>query len=76
MPKPAFAPIQPSAHGVAGQKDRELEKMAFDDLGDLRQRIIEILDRKSRRLQDQLDQLGRKFGGSPAVSRNVVPIRR
>jgi hypothetical protein len=28
---------------LPGQKDRELEKMAFDDLGDLRQRIIEIL---------------------------------
>jgi DNA-binding protein H-NS len=50
-------------------KDRELEKMDLDDLWDLHQRTVEILDRKledeKRKLQNQLDELGRKFGGSP-----------
>ena len=44
--------------------DLELEKMPIDDLWDLHQRIIEVLERKleteSRRLQSQLDELGRK----------------
>lgn len=57
-------------------KDRQLEKMDLDDLWDLHQRIIAVLDRKleteKRRLQDQLDELGRKFGGSP----KDIPQRR
>jgi DNA-binding protein H-NS len=57
-------------------KDRELEKMKLDDLWDLHQRIIDVLDRKleteKRKLQDQLDELGRKFGGSP----KDIPQRR
>jgi DNA-binding protein H-NS len=57
-------------------KDRELEKMELNDLWDLHQRIVEVLDRKleneKRKLQNQLDELGRKFGGSPAD----VPQRR
>jgi|SRR5215204_48819 len=56
--------------------DRELEKMELDDLWNLHQRIIDILDRKleneKRRLQNQLDELGRRFGGAPAD----VPQRR
>jgi DNA-binding protein H-NS len=56
--------------------DRELEKMELDDLWNLHQRIIDILDRKleneKRRLQNQLDELGRRFGGVPAE----VPQRR
>jgi DNA-binding protein H-NS len=51
-------------------KDRELEKMELDDLWDLHLRIIEVLDRKleneKSKLQNQLDELDRKFGGSPA----------
>jgi DNA-binding protein H-NS len=51
-------------------KDRELEQMEFDDLWDLRQRIIEVLTRKleneKRKLQNQLDELGRKFDGFSA----------
>ena len=57
-------------------KDRELEKMKLDDLWDLHQRIIDVLDRKleteKRKLQDQLDELGRKIGGSP----KDIPQRR
>jgi DNA-binding protein H-NS len=57
-------------------KDRELEKMELNDLWDLHQRIVEVLDRKLEnekcKLQNQLDELGRKFGGSPAD----VPQRR
>ena len=53
-----------------GMKDRDLEKMKLDDLWDLHQRIAEVLDRKleneKRKLQKQLDELGRRFGGSPA----------
>jgi DNA-binding protein H-NS len=51
-------------------KDREVEKMELDDLWDLHLRIIEVLNRKleneKRKLQNQLDELGRKFGGAPA----------
>ena len=57
-------------------KDRDLEKMELDDLWDLHQRIIDVLDRKleneKRKLQGQLDELGRKFGGSP----KDIPQRR
>jgi DNA-binding protein H-NS len=57
-------------------KDRELEKMELDDLWDLHQKIIEVLDRKleneKRKLQSQLDELCRKFGGSPTD----IPQRR
>ena len=57
-------------------KDRELEKMELDDLWALHQRIIEVLDRRleseKRKLQVQLDELGRKFGGSP----KDIPQRR
>jgi hypothetical protein len=57
-------------------KDRELEKMQLDDLWDLHQRIIEVLDCKleeeKQKLQRQLDELGRKFGGSP----KDIPQRR
>jgi DNA-binding protein H-NS len=59
-----------------GMKDRELERMNVDDLSDLYLRILDVLDRKleseKQRLQDQLDELGRKFGGSP----NDLPQRR
>lgn len=44
--------------------------MELDDLWDLHQRIIVILDRKleneKRKLENQLDELGRKFGSSPS----------
>ena len=57
-------------------RNRELEKMAVDALWDLHLRIIEVLDRRlegeKRKLQNQLDELGRKFGGSP----NDLPQRR
>jgi DNA-binding protein H-NS len=57
-------------------KDRQLEKMQLDDLWDLHQRIIDVLDRKleneKQKLQNQLDELGRKFGGSP----RDIPQRR
>ena len=57
-------------------KERELEKMQLDDLWDLHQRIIAVLDRtlehEKQRLQRQLDELGRKFGGSP----KDIPQRR
>jgi DNA-binding protein H-NS len=48
---------------------REFEKMELDDLWDLHQRVMRVLDRKldseKRKLQGQLDELGRKFGGAP-----------
>ena len=48
-------------------KDRVLEKMELDELWNLHQRIIDVLDRKlenqKRKLEDQLDELGRRFGG-------------
>jgi DNA-binding protein H-NS len=54
----------------------DLEKMQLDDLWDLHQEIIEALDRKleheKQKLQRQLDELGRKFGGSP----KDIPQRR
>ena len=57
-------------------KDRDLESMDVDKLWDLYQRIIDVLDRKleaeKNKLQSQLDELGRKFGGSP----KDVPQRR
>jgi hypothetical protein len=57
-------------------KERELEKMQLNDLWDLHQRIIAVLDRRledeKQRLQRQLDELGRKFGGSP----KDIPQRR
>jgi DNA-binding protein H-NS len=47
----------------------DLEKMQLDDLWDLYQEIIEVLDRRleseKQKLQSQLDELGRRFGGSP-----------
>ena len=50
-------------------KRRDLEKMRPDDLWDLYQEIIEVLDAKleseKQKLQSQLDELGRRFGGSP-----------
>ena len=50
-------------------KDRELEKLGLDDLWDLHERLIEVLDRRLEneklRLQNKLDELGRRFGGSP-----------
>ena len=58
------------------EKMQHLEKMQLDDLWDLHQRIIEVLDRKleaeKNKLQSQLDELGRKFGGSP----KDIPQRR
>ena len=49
--------------------DRDLEKMGLDDLWSLHERLIEVLDRKledeKQRLQNRLDSLGRRFGGSP-----------
>ena len=43
--------------------------MQLDDLWDLHAKIIEVLDRKleseKQKLQNQLDELGRRFGGSP-----------
>ena len=57
-------------------KDRVLEKMELDELWNLHQRIIDVLDRKlenqKRKLEDQLDELGRRFGGSP----KDIPQRR
>jgi DNA-binding protein H-NS len=65
-----------SSHGGWEMKDRELEKMPLDDLWSLHERIASILDRKLQRethkLQSQLDELGRKFGGSPSD----IPQRR
>ena len=57
-------------------KDKDLEKMSLDDLWSLHQKILPLLDRKlqqeTHKLQTQLDELGRKFGGSPSD----VPQRR
>ena len=52
-------------------KSREIDRMSLDDLWDLHQRIIDVLDRKleneKRKLQDQLNELGRKFAGAPNI---------
>ena len=49
-------------------KDSDLEKMPHDALWDLHQRIVEVLARRledeTRKLQKQLDELGRKSGKS------------
>jgi hypothetical protein len=49
---------------------RDLERMPLDDLWNLHERIVVILDRKlvqeTRKLQEKLNELGRKFGGSPS----------
>jgi hypothetical protein len=49
-------------------KDRELEKMELDGPG-ISTRIVSILDRRQqterRKVQNQLDELGRKFAGDP-----------
>ncbi|WFU13523.1 H-NS histone family protein [Bradyrhizobium sp. CB3481] len=54
----------------------DLEKMHLDDLWDLHQEILDVLDRRleseKQKLQSQLDELGRKFGGSP----KDIPQRR
>ena len=57
-------------HSGVSMKDRELlYKMELNDLWDLHQRIIDVLDRKleseKSKLQNQLDELGRRFGGDP-----------
>jgi DNA-binding protein H-NS len=50
-------------------KRHDLEKMRLDDLWNLYQEMIEVLDAKleseKEKLQSQLDELGRRFGGSP-----------
>ena len=50
-------------------KDIDLDKMPHDALWDLHQRIVEVLSRRledeTRKLQKQLDELGRKSGGFP-----------
>jgi DNA-binding protein H-NS len=55
--------------GDCTMKRRDLDKMRLDDLWDLHEEIVEVLDRKleseKQKLQSQLDQLGRTFGGSP-----------
>lgn len=55
---------------------KNIDKMSINDLWELHQHVIEVLDRKledeKRRIQNQLDELGRKFGGSP----KDVPQRR
>ena len=47
-------------------KDSDLEKMPHDALWELHQRIVEVLSRRlkdeTRKLQKQLDELGRKSG--------------
>ena len=57
-------------------KDSDLAKMPLDDLWRLHEQIIQLLDRKleqeARKLQRQLDELGRKFGGAPSD----IPQRR
>ena len=44
-------------------------RLELNDLWDLHQRIIDVLDRKleseKSKLQNQLDELGRRFGGDP-----------
>ena len=57
-------------------QDSRFDKMSTNDLWELHQHVIEVLDAKledeKRRIQNQLDELGRKFGGSP----KDVPQRR
>ena len=57
-------------------KHRDLDDMELDDLWSLHERLIELLAEKleseKRRLQGQLDELGRRFGGSP----KDIPQRR
>ena len=57
-------------------KDRDLAKMPLDQLWRLHEQIIQLLDRKlqqeARKLQQRLDELGRKFGGTP----DDIPQRR
>ena len=50
-------------------KDRKLEAMALEELWRLHERLIEVLDRRLEseklRLESRLNDLGRRFGGSP-----------
>jgi DNA-binding protein H-NS len=56
--------------GAKTMKDTELERMQLDDLWSLHEKISSVLERKiedeKRKLQHRLDELGHKFGGSPA----------
>jgi DNA-binding protein H-NS len=51
-------------------KDSDLAKMPLDELWRLHEKVIQLLDMKlqqeTRKLQRRLDELGRKFGGSPS----------
>jgi DNA-binding protein H-NS len=57
-------------------KGSDLAKMPLDELWRLHEKIIQLLDEKlqqeARKLQRQLDELGRKFGGPPSD----IPQRR
>jgi DNA-binding protein H-NS len=53
-----------------------LEAMSLDDLWNLHKRVVSILeerlDREKQKLEQQLEELGRKFGGPPSD----IPQRR
>jgi DNA-binding protein H-NS len=56
---------------------RELQKMTLDDLWDLHQRVglilAERLDREKLKIENQLKELGRKFGRAPSDTREHRP---
>jgi DNA-binding protein H-NS len=60
-------------------KNSDLEKMPLDALWELHQRIIEVLSRRlkdeTRKLQKQLDELGRKSGGYPIATSSIPKVQ-
>jgi DNA-binding protein H-NS len=59
---------------------RDLERMPLDDLWNLHERIVAILDGKlvqeTRKLEENLNGLNRKFGRTPADAPQSAPPQR
>ena len=53
------------------------EAMSLDDLWNLHKRVVSILeerlDHERQKLEHQLEELGRKFGGAPSATRERRP---
>jgi DNA-binding protein H-NS len=67
-------PVLPQAEPAMARST--LEGMSLDDLWGLHKRVVSILeqrlDREKQKLEHQIEELGRKFGGAPSD----IPQRR
>ena len=56
------------------------DAMPLDDLWDLHKRVLSILeerlDQERQKLEHQLEELGRKFGGAPSDIPHRRPLQR